>query len=263
MAILDVSGVSVRFRGLQALRDVCFHANSEEIVGLIGPNGAGKTTLFNVVSGLQEADAGSVAFKGSDMTGLAPEQRALLGIGRTFQSVQVFREMTVLENVMISREIRESAGPVGSLLGLPWARMEARHSAEKVRALFHFLGIEPYRNTLAGDLPLGIQRRVELARALAGEPSLLLLDEPGSGMDTRETKVLADDLERIRSGLGVTILLVEHDMRLVMDVCDYIYVLNFGELMAEGRPAEVQADPQVVGAYLGTKGGAPVGAAHS
>ncbi|MFA5786061.1 MAG: ABC transporter ATP-binding protein [Actinomycetota bacterium] len=263
MAVLDVTGVSVRFGGIHALGDVSLFVNAGEIVGLIGPNGAGKTTLFNVISGLRAADAGSVYFLDEDITGLAPEHRSLLGVGRTFQSVEVFRGLAVEENVMIAREAREKAGPVATALRTPWARIEAKRSEEKVRVLLRILGLDGIRKVLAGDLPLGAQRRVELARALAGQPKLLLLDEPASGMDTKETHSLAQDLLRIRAALGVTMLMVEHDMRLVMDICDYIYVLNFGKLMADGRPSEVRSNPEVVAAYLGAEGDEPVGAACS
>jgi len=263
VAILDVRDVGVRFGGVEALREVSFHVNAGEVTGLIGPNGAGKTTLFNVISGLQSPQAGKVFFEGRDVGVFSPDERSRLGIGRTFQAVEVFADMTVEENVMIAREVRESSGALGALLRLPWARMEARRSEERVRPIFHHLGLEPYREAPVGDLPLGIQRRVELARALAGNPKLLLLDEPASGMDTGETRELAEDLRWLRRTFRITVLLVEHDMRFVMGLCDYIYVLNFGRLIAEGRPAEVRANALVIEAYLGAEGERQVGASRA
>ncbi|MFA5890881.1 MAG: ABC transporter ATP-binding protein [Actinomycetota bacterium] len=263
MSILSVTGVSVRFGGIQALHDVSFDVNAGEITGLIGPNGAGKTTLFNVVSGLRPPDSGVIRFLDRDVTSLAPERRAILGIGRTFQSVEIFRGLAVQDNVMVSRHARETAGALASTLSTPWARIQAKRSEEKVRAILHLTGLSEVATAFAGDLPLGTQRRVELARALAGEPALLLLDEPASGMDTRETQDFGKDLLRIRATLGITILIVEHDMRLVMDLCDFIYVLNFGEMMAEGTPSEVRGNPNVVGAYLGSGGGESVDVARA
>ena len=251
MAMLEVKEASVRFGGVQALQDVSFELNRGEILGLIGPNGAGKTTLFNCISGVVEPDRGRIAFEGKELRGQPIHRRARLGLARTFQNLRLFSSLTVRENLMVPIDAFALRGMLADALRLPRARFEEHRADERARAMLHFLGLSDVAETPAGDLSVGLQRRVELGRALCLQPKLLLLDEPGAGLDARETAELAQLLPRIRERFNVTMLLVDHDMALVMRVCDWIYVLDFGRIIADGRPEEVRDNPLVVRAYLG------------
>jgi branched-chain amino acid transport system ATP-binding protein len=250
-ALLDIAGVSKRYGGVLALDGVTFRVERGQIKGLIGPNGAGKTSLFNCVCGVLRVDGGHIRYAGRDLHGLRPHRRARMGIARTFQTLELFRELTVLENLMVPVDARSPRGMVADALRLPRARFEEHRADERARALLHFLGIADAAGVPGGDLPIGIQRRVELGRALALRPTLLLLDEPAAGLDSRETADLAGVLSRIRERFGTTMLLVDHDMSLVMRVCDDIAVLDYGRLIAEGPPERIREDPAVVRAYLG------------
>ncbi|TMK21243.1 MAG: ABC transporter ATP-binding protein [Actinobacteria bacterium] len=251
MALLEVENLSVRFGGVSALDDVSLGVHRGEIFGLIGPNGAGKTTLFNCLSGTLRPDKGRIAFEGDEIGRLRPYRRAQLGIARTFQNLQLFRGMTVLENLMLPVDARARRGMFADALRLPVARFEEGRAVEHARAILHLLRLADVADSPAGDLPVGVQRRVELGRALALRPKLLLLDEPGAGLDTKETAELARRLLEVRERFEITMLLVDHDMALVMRVCDYIHVLDFGRLISSGSPDHVREDPQVVRAYLG------------
>jgi branched-chain amino acid transport system ATP-binding protein len=251
MAMLEVSEVSVSFGGVHALTRVSMSLNRGEILGLIGPNGAGKTTLFNCITGVIEPDRGRILFEGRRLGGLKPHKRARLGIARTFQNLRLFTSMTVRENLMVPIDAFAARGMMADALRLPTARYEEHCADERARAMLHFLGLDDFVDTPAGDLPVGLQRQVELGRALCLKPSLLLLDEPAAGLDSHETAALAALLPRIRERFGVTMLLVDHDMALVMRVCDWIYVLDFGQLLAHGTPAEIREHPAVIRAYLG------------
>jgi branched-chain amino acid transport system ATP-binding protein len=251
MALLDIRDVTVRFGGVRALAGVSFHVNHGEIFGLVGPNGAGKTTLFNAVTGVIRPDGGRVVYEDQDIDHLSLHRRARLGIARTFQNLQLFGGMTVLENLMLPVDAFARRGPVADAFRLPNAGFEERRASERARAMLHFMRIDGIDDVLARDLPIGIQRRVELARALCLKPKLLLLDEPASGLDARETGELAELLPQIRERFGTTMLLVDHDMALVMRACEYIAVLDFGELIASGPPEVIRSDERVIRAYLG------------
>jgi branched-chain amino acid transport system ATP-binding protein len=250
-ALLRVQEVGVRFGGIVALDSVSFDVAPGQIVGLIGPNGAGKTTLFNCLSGLYACGAGRILF-GDQVLARVPRHRiASLGIGRTFQNLALFRSMSVLENVMVGRHSRTRTGFLRHALRTPAVREEERHTEEKARELIRLLELEPVANARVADLPFGTQKRVELARALASEPKLLLLDEPASGLNHEEVTALGALIRTIRDRLRLTVLLVEHHMSLVMSISDRVVALNFGRKIAEGTPAEVRAHPDLIKAYLG------------
>ena len=251
MAVLEVDNLGIRFGGLQALEAVTFKADEYEIVGLMGPNGAGKTTAFNCITGFYEPSTGTVSYRGRDITPLRPDQRAALGIGRTFQQVGLVRTMTVLENLMTAQHarIRYSAGE--GMIGLPTSLGEERQLQRRALEVLDFMGIEHLAYTKLGGLPYGTLKMVEASAVLATDPDLLLLDEPSAGMSPEESHEFGELLLEIRRQLGVTIVMIEHHVPMVVAVCDYIYVLNFGRLLAQGLPEEIQSHPEVISAYFG------------
>ncbi len=248
--LLDGQGITKRFGGVQALGGVDFSIRRGEIYGLIGPNGAGKTSLFNVLTGIYEADGGRFLFEGRPLEGLKPNDVAARGIARTFQNIRLFANLSALENVMIGRHVRTHATVLGAILRDARTRAEEAGIAARAEELLHYVGVGSRANDLARHLAYGDQRRLEIARALATDPHLLALDEPAAGMNATETATLRALLERIRHD-GTTILLIEHDMKLVMSVCDRVLVLDYGCKIAEGPAAAVQKDEKVIAAYLG------------
>lgn len=250
MALLELSRLHKKFGGLHAVNEVSFGVEKGAIKAVIGPNGAGKTTLFNLITGALDATSGQVKFNGKNIQGRKPHQIAACGIARTFQNIRLFHDMTALENVMVGRHLRSRAGFVASMLKIPWTLKEEKKIRDKSMELLELLEIAAYADVEATSLSFGQQRAVELARALALEPALLLLDEPAAGLNLSETVEVGRLIARIRD-LNITVLLVEHDMSLVMDISDEIVVLSFGQKIAEDVPAAIQDNREVIKVYLG------------
>jgi branched-chain amino acid transport system ATP-binding protein len=250
--LLDASAITKQFEGLVANRDIDFNIPRNAIVSIIGPNGAGKTTFFNQLTGIYPPTSGTITFDGDDITGFSPHEVAELGIGRTYQNIRLFQNMTVLANIQVGRHVRMKGQWFHAILGTAMIRHEEEATIQKARELLALVGLRRrVEDELAKNLPYGDQRRLEVARALASDPKLLLLDEPTAGMNPGETRQMTEFIARLRRDLGLTILLIEHDMKVVMGVSERITVLDYGEKIAEGTPVEIRANPRVIEAYLG------------
>ena len=262
MSVLEIRDLGIRFGGLQALQDFSIDVGEWEIVGLIGPNGAGKTTAFNCITGFYKPDTGSVLYRGEDITRMPPHKKASIGFGRTFQNIGMVKGTTALENLKTAQHAKTSYDTASGILGSPASRAEERQLAEKADAILELLGLSDVRDKRVGGLSYGTLKLLELGCALATDPDVLLLDEPSSGMGPDESDQLGERLLALRKEFGLTMLLIEHHVPLVLNVCDYVYVLNFGRLLAEGEPSVIQTHPEVVAAYLGGEAPEALAATH-